>query len=71
LSPHAVVTPSGDTPTPRGTTDVEVTAPLLEEVEGAAEVGFGSVVDEHPDRITRAAPVALRARREYLGIPSI
>gem|GEM_PF-5586266 len=50
---------------------MEVTAPLLEEVEGAAEVGFGSVVDEHPDRITRAAPVALRARREYLGIPSI
>ncbi len=48
-----------------------MTAPLLEEVDGAAEVGFGSVVDEQPDRITRAAPVALRVLRECLRIPSI
>ncbi len=72
----AVVTPSGDTPAARGTTDVEVTGPLVEEVDGAVEVGSGSVVDEHPDRMPRAAiartgPVALRARREYLRIQSI
>ena len=74
----AVVTPSGDTPTPAGccATDVEVTAPLVGEVDGAVEAGFGSVGDEHPERIprvaiTRTGPVALRARREYLRIPSI
>ena len=69
-APTAVVTPSRDTPTSSGVTDVGVPALPLEDVDGAADVDEGSVVDEHPDRITRPATAALSVRSGYLGMRS-